>query len=190
MALFCPHCHCICLDHGWRFVQSSPKMCKDFFCNFLVYILNMKNWMLNDQAFAAPPQCKSINNLVCSTHSSIVLVMKYQFYVISCGLGASANAQELYSTPSVGSDWFQPSEPTSQIWFDMCGGNDCMMTDPCPHPLHVTIVNHLVYVWSGCGNHSMWVWSLNHCTRASFGAKQWPRILSDIPKLGRQVLLV
>ncbi len=43
---------------------------------------------------------------------------------------------------------------------------------PYPHPQHMKVVTHLVYVWSGCGNHSMWVWSLNHCTRASFSAKQ------------------
>jgi hypothetical protein len=36
------------------------------------------------------------------------------------------------------------------------------------------VVKHLLflYVWSGCENHSMWVWSLTHFTRASFGTKQ------------------
>ena len=62
-------------------------------------------------------------------------------------------------------------ELTSQILTDRCGGNGMMM-HPYPHPLHMKIVNHLSYVWSGCGNQSMWVWSLNHCTRTSFGAKQ------------------
>jgi len=27
------------------------------------------------------------------------------------------------------------------------------------------VVKHLSYAWSGCGNHPMWVRSLNHCTR-------------------------
>jgi hypothetical protein len=46
------------------------------------------------------------------------------------------------------------------------------MMDPYPHPQHMKVVNHLSYVWSGCENQSMWVWSLNHCTWVSFGAKQ------------------
>ena len=47
-----------------------------------------------------------------------------------------------------------------------------MMMDPYPHSQHMKVVTHLVYVWSGCGNRSTWVWSLNHCTKASFSTKQ------------------
>ena len=60
---------------------------------------------------------------------------------------------------------------TSQIWADMCGGYGMMM-DPYPHPQHLKVVKPLSYVWSGYENHSMWVWSLKHFTRASFGVKQ------------------
>ena len=64
-----------------------------------------------------------------------------------------------------------------------------MMMDPYPHPQHMKVVKQLSYVWSGCGNHSMWVWSLNHCTRASFSAKQWPRISADFQNPDLQVWL-
>jgi hypothetical protein len=47
----------------------------------------------------------------------------------------------------------------------MCGGNS-MMIDPYAHPQHMKVVNHLLYVWSGCEKHSTWVWSLNHCRKA------------------------
>jgi hypothetical protein len=62
-------------------------------------------------------------------------------------------------------------QPTYQILTGKCDGNG-MMTDLYPHPQHMKVVNHLLYVWSGCGRHSKWVWSLNQCTRASFSAKQ------------------
>ena len=47
-----------------------------------------------------------------------------------------------------------------------------MMTDPYPHPQHMKVVKHVVYIWSGCRNHSTWVWRLNHHTKASFSTKQ------------------
>ena len=47
-----------------------------------------------------------------------------------------------------------------------------MMVDSYPHPWHMKVIKHLSYHWSGCGNHYMWVWSLNQCTVASFGTKQ------------------
>ena len=73
-----------------------------------------------------------------------------------------------------------------------CGGKGMMM-DPNPnHPQHMNmkVVNHLVYVWSGYGNHSMWVWSLNICTRASCGAQQRPRISADFPNLDQQCVVI
>ena len=72
---------------------------------------------------------------------------------------------------------------TDQTLTNKCGGNDIMM-DPYHHPQHMKVVIRLWYVWSGCGKHSMWVWSLNHCTRASLGAKQWStRICPPIFKI-------
>jgi hypothetical protein len=43
------------------------------------------------------------------------------------------------------------------------------------------VVKHLLYVWSGCENHTMRLLSPNHCTKASFSTKQWPGILADFP---------
>ena len=34
------------------------------------------------------------------------------------------------------------------------------------------VIQHLEYVWRGCGDHSMWVWSLNHCIINSFDARK------------------
>ena len=52
----------------------------------------------------------------------------------------------------------------------MCGGKGMMM-DPDAHPYHMNIIHHLPYGWSGCGNHSMWVWGLNQGRMASFGTQ-------------------
>jgi hypothetical protein len=49
---------------------------------------------------------------------------------------------------------------TPKFWankYGSCG----MMVDTSAHPLHLKRAKHLVYVWSGCGNHSMWVWGPN-----------------------------
>ena len=46
------------------------------------------------------------------------------------------------------------------------------MMDPYPHPLHMKVVKHLLYVWRGSGNDSTWVWSLNQCETPSFGTQQ------------------
>jgi hypothetical protein len=66
-----------------------------------------------------------------------------------------------------------------------------MMMDPYAHPQHMKVVNHLSYVWIGCVIHSMWVWSLIHCTRTSFSAKEQSRrirISADFSNLNQQVL--
>ena len=42
------------------------------------------------------------------------------------------------------------------------------MVDPMLNTQHMNKVKHLVYVCSGCGNHSMLVWSLNHSTMITF----------------------
>ncbi len=47
-------------------------------------------------------------------------------------------------------------------------GGSGVMVDPSPHPQHMNGLKHLVYVWSGCGSHSMWVFGLNRCTLTSF----------------------
>ena len=65
-------------------------------------------------------------------------------------------------------------------------GNSMTM-DPYPHPQHMKVVNHLAYVWSACENHSMWVWSLNQCTRALFAVPQRIRISADSPNLSQQM---
>ena len=62
------------------------------------------------------------------------------------------------------------------------------MADPYPHPKHMKDMNHHSYAWSGCGNHSMWVWSLNCCMMPWFGGHQWIRIwANNFPNLGQQV---
>jgi hypothetical protein len=43
------------------------------------------------------------------------------------------------------------------------------MVDPSAHQQLMNVLKHIAYVsWSGCGNHSMWVWGLNQCTLRSF----------------------
>ena len=39
-------------------------------------------------------------------------------------------------------------------------GSSSMIVDPSAHPQHMNGLKHLLYAWSGCGNHSMWVWGL------------------------------
>ena len=86
---------------------------------------------------------------------------------IPCGFGASTNEQGLHLAPSSDPGFC----PAFQIWADK-NGYTSMMTDLHPHPQHMKAVKHLLYVWSGYENHSMWVWSLTRCPMASFGAKQ------------------
>jgi hypothetical protein len=74
------------------------------------------------------------------------------------GFGASTTAQRLLSAPSSSDPGFQL---TSQIWTNKCGGN-VMMTDPYPHPKHMKVIKHLIYVWNECANNSTWIWRLNH----------------------------
>jgi hypothetical protein len=40
---------------------------------------------------------------------------------------------------------------------------------------------HLAYVWHVCGNHSRWVWSLNHCIVVWFVDQLWPRKTKSWP---------
>ena len=49
-------------------------------------------------------------------------------------------------------------------------GGSGMKVDPSANPLRINGLKHIVHVWSGCGNHSMWVWGLNQCTLTSFVA--------------------
>ncbi len=49
------------------------------------------------------------------------------------------------------------------------------MVDLSAHPQHMNGLKRFVNVWSGCGSHSMWVWSLNYCTLISFVVSLWPR---------------
>ncbi len=58
------------------------------------------------------------------------------------------------------------------IWADGCGG----VVNPSAHPQHMNDRKHLVYIWSGYGNHSMWIWGLNKCSMTSFVAHLWTRI--------------
>jgi hypothetical protein len=67
---------------------------------------------------------------------------------------------------------------TFQIWFHKCIGNS-MVGAPYSHPQHIMFGNHLVYVWNGCGNHSMWDESLIHCMMVSFDTQQWSVISAD-----------
>jgi hypothetical protein len=77
---------------------------------------------------------------------------------IPCGFGAWAIAQRLHLMPSR-DQGFQPmTHKKSKSLLNQCGFNGTMM-DPYPHPQHMKVVKRLVYVWSGYGNHSMWVLS-------------------------------
>ncbi len=61
---------------------------------------------------------------------------------------------------------------TPKFWAYMYDGSG-MMVDQSAHPQHtMNGLKHLVlvYGWSGCGNHSMWVLGLNQSTFASFVA--------------------
>ncbi len=61
---------------------------------------------------------------------------------------------------------------TPKFWAYMYGGSG-VMVDPSGHPQHtMNGLKHLVlvYVWSGCENHSMWVLGLNQSTLALFVA--------------------
>jgi hypothetical protein len=48
------------------------------------------------------------------------------------------------------------------------------MVDPSPHPQNMNVLKHHGYVWSGCGNHSMRIGNLNHCSMTSYVAQVWP----------------
>ena len=51
-----------------------------------------------------------------------------------------------------------------------------MMMDPSAHPQQMKVVQHLVYVGSGCGDYPMLVKCLNLCILVSCAAKQGPGI--------------
>ena len=61
------------------------------------------------------------------------------------GFEAPTTAQRLHTAPAPSSD--PGFQLTSQIQTNTCGGNG-IMTDPYPHPQHMKVVKHLVYVWS------------------------------------------
>ena len=46
-----------------------------------------------------------------------------------------------------------------------------MMVDPSAPPQHMIVLKHIVYGWSGGGNHSMWMWCLKQCTMTSLAAQ-------------------
>ena len=106
-------------------------------------------------------------------HPQHMKVVKHLLYAwsgcksIPHWFGASTTAQRPHSAPSSDAGF----QPTSQIWTGQCGVNG-MMTDPYTHPQHMKVVKPLAYVWRGCENHTMWLWSPNHCTKASFSTKQ------------------
>jgi hypothetical protein len=54
-----------------------------------------------------------------------------------------------------------------------------MLVDPFTHPQHMNDLKHLVCVWRGYGNHSMWVWGLNQCNMTSFVEYLWTRTLAN-----------
>ena len=86
---------------------------------------------------------------------------------ISCGFMASTTA----GWPRLTSGKDPGFRLTSQIWANRCGGNGMMM-DSYPHPQHMKVVNHLSYVWSGSGNHFMWVYG-------PAIAVGWPQLAPD-----------
>jgi len=53
-----------------------------------------------------------------------------------------------------------------------CANKSCaygMMVDSSDlHSHHTYDLHNCAYVWSGCGNNSMWICSLYHCTMTSF----------------------
>ena len=97
---------------------------------------------------------------------------------------ASTTAWWYQLTPS--SDpcpWFQL---TFQIWSHKCGGNS-IVGAPYSHQLHTLFVKHLLHIWNGCGNHSMWDESHNHCMMVSFDSQQWSMITAYFQNPAPQV---
>ena len=88
---------------------------------------------------------------------------------IPCGFGASAIIQRYYlvtsSDPGI--------QPTSKIGANKYWGNG-MMADPYPHPQHMKVVNHLVYVW-------VLYEKLSHGFGASTAAQMYRLVLSSDP---------
>ena len=63
--------------------------------------------------------------------------------------------------------WKKEHSQLPKLCGNKYGGSD-VMVDPSAHSQHMTGFKHFVYVWCGCGNHSMWLWGLNHYTLTSF----------------------
>ena len=48
------------------------------------------------------------------------------------------------------------------------------MIDPSTYDQqHMNDLKHFAYVWSGCVNNSIWVWSLNYCNMTAFLFQAW-----------------
>ena len=98
---------------------------------------------------------------------------------IPCGSGASTTAQ-----------WYQlllncdPGfEPNSKIWANNSCSNGMALDQAVP-PQHMNNLKHLMDGGSGCGIHSMWVWSLNHSCAPGF------ELYSQTSGLTRVVVMV
>ena len=125
--------------------------------------------------YSHPQHMKVVNDLV--------YVWSRCLGSIPCGFWASTTAP--WDHLCAHRQWHR-SQLTSQIWANKFVGN-CMMTDPYPQEQNTKVVYDLVYVWSGCGSHSMWVLSLNHCAMASFVHTQVTQISADFSNLSQQV---
>ena len=54
-----------------------------------------------------------------------------------------------------------------KIWANNSCGNGMALDEAVPLQ-HMNDLRHLLDGDSGCGNHPMWDWSLNHCNMVSF----------------------
>ena len=116
----------------------------------------------------------------CIWRLSITLYMYgWDVWTNPCGFGASTNAYGLHLVPSSDARF----QPTCQIVANKCDGNGMMM-DPYAHPQHMKVVNHLLYVWSGCDNYTMCLWNLNHCRNTEIQHQAVTGDFSRLPKLG------
>jgi hypothetical protein len=84
---------------------------------------------------------------------------------IPCGSGASTSSAPRYNMlVSCDPAGFVPND--FQILANIAHGNGVTM-DQAVSPQHVNELKHHMDGHCGCGNHSMWVWSLNHGTMLS-----------------------
>ncbi len=103
--------------------------------------------MVVDQS--AHPQPQHMNDL------KYLVCMEWMWEPFHVGLGPQPIHASIICSLAV----TQEISQLPKFWADKyCGSG--MMVDPSVRPQHINGLKHLVYVCSGCGNHSIWVLGL------------------------------